>query len=354
MTTPTLAEEIKSDIRDLESSLRSLEGDARMSDIRDHVEDLETSVNGMDRRIKSLRESGYAFEKDLEEKAVDFAEEWQGIAPNIKVKIEKEARVLGSSLRPLEREITQLAGKTASPATLRPAASKLKARTEALETRVEAAEESIRGEYNQFNSEVQKIKSHLSKLEKMLTRFSEATFELLATEAGIMAVKAVWAKNGKERKDDPEGILYLTDQRLLFEQKEEIATKKVLFVTTEKELVQELRWDIPVASIEEIKATNEGFMNKDDFIQVQLSGDAPFSSVYLHIWQSSDDWKILLKRAKAKEFDATRAIEIDKAVAKKIKDAPTECPSCNGALIEEILRGMDRIRCEYCGTVIRL
>ena len=41
-----------------------------------------------------------------------------------------------------------------------------------------------------------------------------------------MGVKAVWTKDGKEDKSDPEGTLYLTDQRLLFEQKEEVATKK--------------------------------------------------------------------------------------------------------------------------------
>ena len=356
MTTSTSspAEQVKSDIRSLKSSLNNLESTVRMSDIRDHVEDLQTSVNGMDRRIKSLREHGYAFEKDLEEKATDFVEEWQSIAPNIKRQVEKEAGTLENSLRPLEREITRLAGNTASPARLRPTADKLKSRVETLEGRVESAERSIRGGYDQFSGEVQKVESHLSQLEQMLEKFDESTFDLLATEASIMAVKAVWAKNGKERKDDPEGILYLTDQRLLFEQKEEIATKKVLFVTTEKKLVQELRWEAPVALIKEIKATNEGFMNKDDFIKVKFSGDAPFDSVYLHIWQSGDDWKALLKRAKTKEFDATRAIKIDATVAEKVKDAPTQCPSCSGTITQKILRGMDSITCEYCGTVIRL
>ena len=46
-----------------------------------------------------------------------------------------------------------------------------------------------------------------------------------------MAVRATWQKGGE---DNPQGILYLTDQRLLFEQKQEIGAKKVLFITTEK------------------------------------------------------------------------------------------------------------------------
>ncbi len=353
MTTQSLAEEVKSDIRSLQASLRELQGSVRMTDIRDSVEDLQTSVNGMDQRIASLRERGYAFEKDLEEKAADFAEQWMGIAPKVEAQIAREASSLERSLRPIETQITSLAGKTASAA-LRPNVSKLKSQVESLEGRVEAAERSIRGGYDQFSGDVQKVKSHLTKLEWMLNEFAEASFELLATESGIMAVKAVWAKDGKERKNDPEGILYLTDQRLFFEQKEKIATKKVLFVTTEKKLVQELLWEAPVALIEETKARKEGFMNKDDFIEVKFGSGAPFSAAHLHIWQSGDDWKVLLKRAKAKEFDATRAIEIDEATAEKVKDAPTECSSCGGAINQVVLRGMESITCEYCGAVIRL
>ena len=353
MTTQNPVEEVKSDIRSLQSSLRELQSSVRMTDIRDSVEDLQTSVNGMDQRIASLRERGYAFEKDLEEKAADFVEQWQKIAPKVETQIEREASSLARSLRPIGTQITSLAGKTASAA-LRPNVSRLKSQVESLEGRVEAAERSIRGGYDQFSGDVQTVKSHLSQLERMLGMFDEATFDLLATEAAIMAVKAVWAKDGKERKNDPEGVLYLTDQRLLFEQKEEIATKKVLFVTTKKELVQDLLWETPVALIEETKASKEGFMNKDDFIAVQLGEGAPFNAVHLHIWQSGDDWKALLKRAKTKDFDATRAVEIDESVAEKVKDAPTECSSCGGAINQVVLRGMESITCEYCGAVIRL
>ena len=354
MATPSLAEQVKSDIRGLQSSLQDLQRRVRMSDIRDNVEDLQTSVSGMDRRIESLRERGYAFERDLEEKAADFVEQWDEIAPNLNTQIEKEARSLQNLLRPLDREITQLAATSGAPAALRPMASKLKSRIDAMESRVEAAEQSIRGGYDQFSGDVQKVKSHLYKLEQMLEKFDEATFDLLATEAGIMAVKAVWAKDGKERKDDPEGVLYLTDQRLLFEQKEKIATKKVLFVATEKKLVQKLLWEAPIALIKETKASKEGFMNKDDFIEVGCESDAPFDTVYLHIWQSGDDWKTLFKRAKAKEFDATRAIKIDEELAAKVKSAPTQCASCGGVFNQVVLRGMESITCEYCGAIIRL
>ena len=69
MSNQSLADQVRSDIQSLQSSLRKLQDAVRLSDIRDNVEDLQTSVNGMDQRIASLRERGYAFEKELEGKA---------------------------------------------------------------------------------------------------------------------------------------------------------------------------------------------------------------------------------------------------------------------------------------------
>ncbi len=354
MANQSLTEQVKNDIKSLQSSLRDMQSLVRMTDTRDRVEDLGTSVNGMDRRVKSLRERGYAFEKDLEVMAADFQKNWAGIAPKIEAQIRKEIVGMERLMRPLETQITGLAGESGAPAALRPRVKKLKSQVETLEGRIEAAESSIRGIYDQFSSDFQEVKYHLTKLEWTLTELSEASFEMLATESGIMAVKAVWAKSGKQTKNDPEGVLYLTDQRILFERKEKVTTKKILFVATEKKLVQELLWQAPVVLIEETKAYKEGFLNKDDYIELQFGSGAPFDIVHLHIWQRGDEWKALLKRAKAKEFDATRAIPIDEAAAEKVKDAPTKCPSCGGAINQVVLRGMESLTCEYCGDVIRL
>ena len=354
MSNESLADQIRNDISSLQSSLRDLQDAVRLSDVRDSIEDLQTDVSGMDQRIASLRSAGYAFEKNLEGKAEDFAAQWADLAPNINRQLERDTQSLRRDLRPIETQIVELAGKSGAPLALRPRVNQAKSKVEALQGRVEAAERSVRGSYDQFSSAVNQVKSQLYKLEWMMKELSEASFDMLATESGIMAVKAVWAKDGKERKDDPEGVLYLTDQRLIFEQKEKVATKKVLFIATEKKMVQEMRWEVPVATLEETKVRKEGFMNKDDFIDIQLGDGAAYDTLSLHIWQPADDWVALLKRAKAKEFDATRAIEIDAETVEKVKSAPTQCPSCGGAINQVVLRGMDSITCEFCGVVIRL
>jgi outer membrane murein-binding lipoprotein Lpp len=354
MADKSLAEEVQSEIQSLQSTLGDLQSSVRLTDIRDRVEDLGSTVSGLDRRIESLREGGYAFEKELESQAKDLAREWNKIAPGLEREIEREANALDEALRPLESQLGLLAGDRGMPKSLSSRVKRLQSQVETLEDRVEAAEANVRGSYDQFSSSVDQLKSHLYQLEWMMTEISEASFDLLATESGLMAVKAVWAKEGKQTKADPEGVLYLTDQRLIFEQKEKVATKKVLFVATEKKLVQETLWRIPVVLVEEVKPRKEGFLNKDDYIELTFSKGAPYAKLHLHIWQRGDEWQALIQRAKAREFDNNRAIPIDEEVAERVKNAPTKCPSCNGAITQPILRGMESIHCEYCGDVIRL
>jgi len=354
MTDQNLAEQVKNDISGLQDSMRELQGSVRMTDIKDRIEDLGTSIKGLDQRIKSLRDRGYAFEKELERKAGKFVKEWSGIKPGLDAQIDKEVLGLKRSLSPLESQITAVAGDSSSPVSLKPRVTRIKSQVETLEGRVEAIADNIQGEYDQFSSEVNKLKYHLDKLEWTLTELSEASFELLATESGIMAVKTVWAKGKKQNKQDPEGVLYLTDQRVIFEQKEKITTKKVLFVATEKKLVQETLWEVPVVLVEEVKSRDEGFLGKDDYIDVQFKSGALFDLVHLHIWHPADEWVSLIKRAKAGDFNKTRAIPIDKKILDRVKNAPTKCPSCGGAINQPILRGMENINCEYCGDVIRL
>jgi hypothetical protein len=105
----------------------------------------------------------------------------------------------------------------------------------------------------------------------------EAKFKLENGEDLVMAVAARWDQVGD---DDPEGLLYLTDQRLVFERKEKVATKKVLFVTVSSQLVHEVLIDQAAANIQSVTAQNKGLFGHQDFIEVQFSdpklGKSPF------------------------------------------------------------------------------
>ena len=354
MTTPSPTQQIASDISALQTKIGWLQENVRLAKTRDAVEDLQTKINGMAQRITTLRTRGYVFEKDLENQAQSFVSSWGLLYPNVQAQINVQASTLINSLRPIEMQMPQLASTASNPGVARGMLTSLQSAVSQLEGQVSAAEHTIDGMYDQFNNQVYAATKHLDDIEYLVTQLAEATFKLLPTEGGIAAVKAVWCKTGKEQKDDPEGVLYLTDQRILFEQKEEIATKKVLFVVTEKKKVQNLLIETPVALAEKVDTSKQGMLKNEDHIEIHFASGAPFQMADFHIWQENTAWQALINRAKTKDFDKGRAVAFDQAAADKVKAAPSQCPSCGGNITTVVLRGMDSITCEYCGFVIRL
>jgi DNA repair exonuclease SbcCD ATPase subunit len=351
MSAQTPSEDLASKISSIQSRISQLQEAVQLTSARDSIEDLQTTVNNLSQRIAALRSKGYAFDKNLEGQAADYQKQWQELSPSVTQQINNQASSLQAAIRTLEAWASQL---ISNPSAAQSAVTSLEADVQVLEDKVAAAERTISGMYNQFYSQVGILQSRLQRIEWMMTELSEATFQLLPTESGIMAVKAVWARTGEEKKDDPEGVLYLTDQRLIFEQKEEVATKKVLFIATEKQKIQDLMLDMPVGLVEGIEISKKGLMKNEDHIALKCAAGAPVNEARFHIWQSNEEWQSLINRAKAGEFDKDRAIEIDQETLDKVKSVPGQCPSCGGKIDQVVMRGMDSITCEFCGSVIRL
>jgi len=354
MATPSPAQQIADEIRALQNKVNSLQDGVRLSKVRDAVEDMQTKVSSQPQRIATARGRGYVFEKDLEAQAQSFVDAWAMLLPNLESQINLQSTALMNALRPIEMQMPQLTASAYNPAAARGTLNTMQSAVSQLESKVSAAERTINGMYDQFDRQVSDFSKHIDQIEYMLTQLAEATFQLLPTEGGIMAVKAVWCKTGKEQKDDPEGVLYLTDQRLIFEQKEEIVTKKVLFIATEKQKVQGLQLEAPVALVDNVQTSKAGLLKNEDHIEIRFASGAPVQSAHFHIWQECAAWQGLINRAKSKDFDKDRAVAIDQAEVEKVKAAPTQCPACGGAITQQVLRGQDTIKCEFCGNVMRL
>ena len=353
MAAPSPAEQFSNDRNALQNRITALQESTRLTQVRQAVEDLQTRVNAFPQRVADLRERGYAFEKDLADQAADFFKQWNALSPQLSAQLGEQTATLAASLQSIQAAMAELAGQQPGP----PASSLLQgmqSRTESLEAAVTAAERQISGMYESFGGQAGTLAGRLDKLEWMLAQLTEAKFSLLPTESGVAAIKAIWCKQGKQRDDDPSGVLYLTDQRLLFEEKEEVVTKKVLFVATEKQKVQELKWEVPVALLEEIKPSKQGMLKNEDHLDLRFATGAPIQDAHVHIWEDGNLWLQLLNRAKAKDFDSSRAIAIDQDALARLKALPSQCPSCGGNISQVVLRGQTDVKCQYCGFVIHL
>lgn len=355
MSTTDPAAQFTSDLTALQSQVNSLESKARFADARSALETFETEVRGLPQRISLARTYGYVFEKGLEQQATDLGSRWSALRATAEQHIEQEATALQPDLRALELQMSQVNGWSSDVHTAQPMLARARNAANALDSKVDAVESTINVMYSSFKAEVQKLADHLSKVEWMQTQLAEASFQLLPSESALMAVAAVWCRQGKQSNDDPAGVLVLTDQRLLFEQKQEVATKKILFIATEKQKVQKLLVDAPVGRVESVKGTKQGLMGHEDHIDVAFGSGAPLHAAHFHInGQDCNLWQGLIGRARAGDFDAERTVMPDATQVERVKTAPTKCPNCGGAITQTVLRGMDSVTCGFCGTVIRL
>jgi hypothetical protein len=346
------AEELARELRDLQRRVDKLHSRVRLADVQDSAEDVGTIASGLLQRIQAVRARGYVFESSLEERARDLESQWPRLRESVLKQIEQEAAALGRELPAVESLLRQVEARADRPSDAEPVLERADRATEVLEKKARAAADHISGMYDQFEDEVNELTGHLHQVEWMLTELAQASFQLLPVEAPIMAVRATWDQSQNQR---PQGLLYLTDQRLLFEQKQEIATKKVLFITTEKEKVQQLLFEVPVGQVEKVVASHKGLLGHEDHLDLTFASDASRPTAHFHIdGQRSETWQELIGRATSGDFDRDRAVPLDEEVIETVRSAPTRCPACNAPITQRILRGMDRITCEYCGHIIRL
>jgi hypothetical protein len=180
---------------------------------------------------------------------------------------------------------------------------------------------------------------------------------LREAEGPLEAVEAEWHTDGKD--EGPDGILLLTDQRLLFEQREEIVTKKKFgLFKSESKHIQELHLEIEINDIDEVKHKEEGGflgMGKEDILELTLAASAPVSRVRFHLkGEDSSDWAEMIKRVTSGEIDEDRAPEYtdEVEVAEETAAAfPETCPT-SFAQLPPPPRGVLTVDCEFCGTTI--
>jgi hypothetical protein len=186
---------------------------------------------------------------------------------------------------------------------------------------------------------------------------SSEAITLREAEGPLEAVEAEWHTDGKD--EGPDGILLLTDQRLLFEQREEIVTKKKFgLFKSESEYIQKLHLEIEVDDIDDVTDKEEGGflgMGKADILELVLSANAPVSRARFHLkGEESSDWAEMIKNVTSGEIDNDRADEYvdDAELAEETAAAfPETCPNCY-AQVPPQPRGIVTIDCEFCGAII--
>lgn len=349
------AEQLRRDLSATQREVNNLQTKVNLSTLFDKLEDIQTKVNGLQMRIVDLRQKNYVFDTSLEENAQNLAKRWQPIHNSVRIRLNQEIVHLKAEINPIEQQLVRASANPNNISYSRQILTPLKVSIENLSKKVSASERLVSGMFDAFERELNRFANNLANIEWTVKEFETSNIKLLLHEYLIMGVKAVWTRDGKEDKDDPAGALYLTDQRLLFEQKEEVATKKFLFITKERELVQEVLVDIPIQFVEGVQTAKQGIFKNKDYLELTFSSGAQYNSAQFRIHnQESEEWKGLINKVLSGDFDKNRTEPIEQEIVDKIKNAPTICPQCGATISTPILRGMLQYTCEFCGGIIKL
>ncbi len=349
------AEQLKRDLASQQREVNDLQVKVNLSSLADHIEDINTKVNGLSRRVNELRKKNYIFDTNLEKNSFEFLKKWQPIHTNLKVKLNQETSMLKSNMKPIEDQLVKASTNIQNLSFSRPIINSLNISIENLSEKIKASERMLRGLYDSFERELNIFNKKLTDIEWSVKEFETSNLKLFPHEFLILGVKSTWTKDGEKDKDDPEGRLFLTDQRIIFEQKQEVATKKFLFITQERQLIQEILVDIPLRLVENINTSKQGIFKNQDYLEIDFASGAQYAQTEFHLQnQDCENWKALINKVLSGDYDKNRTEDIDQEILEKIKNAPTICPQCGATIKVQIIRGMDQFACEFCGAVIKL
>lgn len=342
----TVNEETRAKLDELGDQFGDLQESLLLTGAHNDMGDLETTLSLLPAEIEDLRTRGYVFRSFLENKGNVLAEQWEEIDNRVSREVTRRQRELEREADEAESTLRQAMSGRASQV------ARAESAIETLERKVRAAQSAVEAMYESLQENVSQTKAQVEQIRWLLNQVDEASFQLYPAEDPVAACKAQYMET---KKEGPKGVLYLTDGRLIFEQKEEKATKKMLFITTDKEMVQQLIFEVPIGQIEQIKASDRGFMGRKEMLELLFAPEADLSGATLRLRDAdNEEWAGLIGRVKSDEITKERTQPKDKTVVEATRAAPTKCPTCGATLSVEIVRGMREITCEYCGSVIRL
>ncbi len=348
------AEELQDHYEELMGEFQELDKRAELGDVYEEIGRIENHLTNLPLQLDELRARGFIHANRLEDRLEQFDEKWdEDVRPRVD-------QMLKSVVTRLDREVEQLNKR------IHPKKRVNETMVDAMEAALERAEESIRSSEDRLESlyeavmeGLDDIAEHVDLAEWMMTQIEESPeIELLESEGPILAAEVEWETDGEE--EGPDGVLYVTDQRILFEQKEEIAKKKFLFITTQSESVQKLLLDFPIDQVETIESAQESKgmlgMRTKDLLNLVLVPTADHSRLRFEIKElDAAEIATQIKRVKSGDIDKDRVEEfmdeLEEAQAMAVS-FPTQCPSCYAAVPPQP-RGTRSIVCEFCGATIK-
>lgn len=336
-----------------------LAGAVALSALLDQITNVTSDVEGLDKEVAEIRARGYRFGRNLEDQTATLKSRW----PQQRTEANRLLQDQRQNLQNAANEVQRLLGQAERNYGLMDTVDN---RLWALENHINEAQRNVRGVFDNTEQEIDKLQAEVRRVRNMLDALDRASFDLLPGEHGVAVCEAKWISDNQQ----PEGMLFLTDSRVIFEQREERVIKKKLF-SSEKELVQKKLWDTPVGAIAELEMEDKKSgllgLGRQELLTLrfaertrELPSDA---TLHLKGGATNEEWLKMIRQAKSGQLETDLfgaptpqeqlAATIEAETTAPPPELPTRCPGCN-ATLPPIYKGMKQVECAYCGAIINI
>ena len=307
----------------------------KANNIPSKVNQVNDNISELTSRINSVKTGGYFIPKSLEEQSNELLNKWSQAEQDLANYGTRQSNLLLQKQANLESSILN----TSSINELLQYENNLKnlARDLAL------VESTLNSNLNDYQDQFNQINKELLRAED--------------TQKNLMGTSIQW-KNGEfpvysTRIDDltnnREGILTLSNLRIFFEAEKEEIIKKTLFFATEKRTIRDVIINQPIGAIETIEKARVGFL-KGAGLYIKFKPQTGIDELKIDT-RSDDDQDIVYYYNLIQTGQLEGNFQPEKGSSINM---PTICPICSAPFTDEILRGQTSVRCNYCGSVIKL
>ena len=143
---------------------------------------------------------------------------------------------------------------------------------------LKALKESVKSAIGDLPEKVKALQARLDEVEAHVQRAAGSAVPLAPGEGLYLAVNAEWRK-GASARENPDGLLIVTDRRIVMERKE----KEGSFLGFGGTKVQEFLWEIPVAQVRSIRPEQRGLLGVVDLIHITTAPESPLGETTVEV-----------------------------------------------------------------------
>lgn len=278
------------------ASFKSTAGRVDFPQLRERLNSLQDRLNNLPSAIQALRGQGYTLRTTLENRAQAVAQQLSEVQAQFDRFVDEESRDLRRQVRQAEDQAEALEARRAEPDQ---ALSEFNSDVQTLTSAITAAENRLGNLISAAENAFFTLNARVEQIKFVLEQATNAGFQMAAGETVYTAAKAEW----DDGKDKPEGIMFITTQRVIFEQRENVGGG--LF--RKGEFTQKVLWEAPLNAITEVGSEDKGLFGTKDLVHLKLAPGQYFGEINFEVKQGGVDskaWAEEIRRAQRGEFNA--------------------------------------------------